>query len=232
MLNVEIRGLARSPWCRGDNWMFAFRFLTAAWTRWSNSETSANTWRLHRSRGHQPKHSSRRIPDAARPVRLRQTTLLRMISGFETPSEAACGSMARRHALSALPAQRKSSASKLCALPHLTVADNISFGLKMQKLPRAEIAQRVEQVTALVSRWHGRRKPSQLSVASGSAWRLRAPSLPARCCCSTNRSPRSTQSCGTPCRSNSSGCKKLGITFVFVTHDQEEALTCPIASPW
>ena len=55
----------------------------------------------------------------------------------------------------------------------------------------------------------------------------RALVLPAgACCCSTSRSARSTRSCASACRSSSSALQReVGITFVYVTHDQEEALT-------
>ena len=46
------------------------------------------------------------------------------------------------------------------------------------------------------------------------------------CSCSTSRSARSTSSCAKACRSSSSSIQReVGITFVYVTHDQEEALT-------
>ena len=69
--------------------------------------------------------------------------------------------------------------------------------------------------------------PRSSPAASASASRWPARSSTARaCCCSTSRSARSTSSCARRCRSSSSASRtRSGITFVFVTHDQEEALT-------
>ena len=76
----------------------------------------------------------------------------------------------------------------------------------------------------------GLRRPqarASCPAASASASRSRARSSTGRaCCCSTSRSARSTSSCGSRCRSSSRAIQReVGITFVYVTHDQEEALT-------
>ena len=74
-----------------------------------------------------------------------------------------------------------------------------------------------------------RRRASRPSspVASSSAWRWPGPwSTVPRCCCSTSRSAPSTSSCVARCRSSSSGSRpRSGLTFIHVTHDQEEAMT-------
>ena len=69
--------------------------------------------------------------------------------------------------------------------------------------------------------------PRSFRAASSSAWRWPARWRPRpRCCCSTSRCRRSTSSCARRCSASSSACRReTGITFVFVTHDQEEALT-------
>ena len=158
-----------------------------------------------------------------------KTTLLRMISGFETPSEGSVWLDGQD--VTHLPPYRRNVNQvfqSYALFPHLTVADNISFGLKMQKLPKAEIAQRVEQVTALVSLGGMEtRKPSQLSggqrqrvalaraiVCQPKVLLLDEPlsALDAKLRHAMQVELKRLQ-------------KKLGITFVFVTHDQEEALT-------
>ena len=93
--------------------------------------------------------------------------------------------------------------------PHLTVAQNVAFGLEMRKLPRADIDKRVEEALALVRLGGYRRAACRASsrAASSSAWRwpARSPSGPT-CCCSTSRSPTSTPSCARRCGSRSASC--------------------------
>src|SRR6187402_1505019 len=94
-----------------------------------------------------------------------KTTLLRMISGFETPTE---GTVWLDGAdVTHLPPYRRNVNQvfqSYALFPHLTVEDNIGFGLQMQKLPKSEIAERVKNVTSLVSLGGmEQRKPSQLS---------------------------------------------------------------------
>ena len=69
------------------------------------------------------------------------------------------------------------------------------------------------------------RRSSRAASASGSRSRARSSTARA-CCCSTSRSARSTSSCARRCRSSSSASSsEVGITFVYVTHDQDEALS-------
>src|SRR5215203_3316351 len=81
-----------------------------------------------------------------------KTTVLRMISGFETPTE---GTVWLNGAdVTHLPPYRRNVNQvfqSYALFPHLTVEENIGFGLRMQKLPRTQIAQRVEAIIALVS---------------------------------------------------------------------------------
>src|SRR5882757_7575332 len=93
-----------------------------------------------------------------------KTTLLRMISGFEFPTE---GSVwLNGQDVTHLPPYRRNVNQvfqSYALFPHLTVEENISFGLKMQKLPKSEITERVKAATALVSLGGmEQRKPSQL----------------------------------------------------------------------
>ena len=79
--------------------------------------------------------------------------------------------------------------------PHMSVADNIAFGLKQEHLPKAQIRQRIEQMLDLVQmRKLAQRLPHQLSGGQQqrAALRARWPSNRS-CCCSTSRSARSTR---------------------------------------
>ena len=94
-----------------------------------------------------------------------KTTLLRMISGFETPTE---GSVwINGEDVTHQPPYRRNVNQvfqSYALFPNLTVEENIGFGLRMQKVPKPEIVQRVKDVTALVSlEGFETRKPSQLS---------------------------------------------------------------------
>ena len=157
-----------------------------------------------------------------------KTTLLRMISGFETPSEGSIW-LDGEDVTHVPPYHRNVNQvfQSYALFPHLTVEQNISFGLKMQKRPAAEIADRVRQVIDLVSLGDlERRKPSQLSggqrqrvalaraiVCQPKVLLLDEPlcALDAKLRCAMQIELKRLQ-------------KKLGITFVFVTHDQQEAL--------
>ena len=111
---------------------------------------------------------------------------------------------------------------------HLSIWDNVAFGLRRRGWRRAEIKQRVGEMLELVQ-LTGRDKdrPRRCRAGSGSGWRWPAPwSTGPRCCCSTSRSPRSTSSCAGPMQVELKRIQReVGITFVFVTHDQDEALT-------
>ena len=78
--------------------------------------------------------------------------------------------------------------------PHLTVAENVAFGLRMLGRPKVDIEARVGEMLALVQLSdHGRiASPISSRAGSSSGWRWPAPSRRRRrCCCSTSRSRRS-----------------------------------------
>jgi spermidine/putrescine transport system ATP-binding protein len=158
-----------------------------------------------------------------------KTTLLRMISGFETPTEGAV--ILNGQDVTHFPPYRRDVNQvfqSYALFPHLSVADNIAFGLKMKKVSRDEIRQRVTAAADLVSLTGMEdRKPGQLSggqrqrvalaraiVLEPQVLLLDEPlsALDAKLRHAMQIELKRLQ-------------KMLGITFVFVTHDQDEALT-------
>jgi spermidine/putrescine transport system ATP-binding protein len=158
-----------------------------------------------------------------------KTTLLRLLAGFEQPTSGSIWLNGRE--VTPLPPYRRpvnQVFQSYALFPHLSVRENVAFGLRMQRVPAAETAGRVGEALELVSSrdWTGAiRINSPAGSASASLWP--APSCAGhRSCCWTNRCPRSTPSCARRCSSSSSASSvSSGSTFVFVTHDQEEALT-------
>jgi spermidine/putrescine transport system ATP-binding protein len=158
-----------------------------------------------------------------------KTTLLRMISGFEVPTEGTVW-LNGEDVTHVPPYHRNVNQvfQSYALFPHLTVEENIGFGLKMQKVPRAQIAERVKTATALVSLvGMEERKPSQLS--GGQRQRV---ALARAIVCEPKvlLLDEPLSALDAKLRHNMQVelkrlQKKLGITFVFVTHDQEEALT-------
>jgi len=158
-----------------------------------------------------------------------KTTLLRMISGLETPTDGTV--LINGEDVTHVPPYRRNVNQvfqSYALFPHLTVEENIGFGLRMQKVPKTEAADRVQEVTALVSLGgFEQRKPSQLSGGQ----RQRVALARAIVCrpkvllldeplSALDAKLRHTMQVELKRLQ-----KKLGITFVFVTHDQEEALT-------
>jgi spermidine/putrescine transport system ATP-binding protein len=158
-----------------------------------------------------------------------KTTLLRMISGFETPTEGAV-CLAGEDVTDLPPYQRNVNQvfQSYALFPHLNVEENIAFGLKMKKTAKSEIAERVRGVVELVSLGgFEMRRPSELSGGQ----RQRVALARAIVCeprvllldeplSALDAKLRHQMQLELKCLQ-----KKLGITFIFVTHDQEEALT-------
>src|SRR4030088_3576206 len=158
-----------------------------------------------------------------------KTTLLRMLAGFETPDEGRI-LLAGEDIAQLLPHQRPVNMmfQNYALFPHLDVRDNIAFGLKRAGMPRGEIATRVAEMVALV-KLEGleRRKPDQLSggqkqrVALARSLARRPPVLllDEALAALDKKLRESTQLELMELQ------RRLGMTFVIVTHDQEEAMT-------
>ena len=158
-----------------------------------------------------------------------KTTLLRMLAGFETPDEGAI-LLDGQDIAQVLPHQRPVNMmfQNYALFPHLSVRDNIAFGLKRARLPRAEIGSRVAEMVALV-KLEGleKRKPDQLSggqrqrvaLARSLARRPQLLLLDEPLAALDKKLRESTQTELMELQ------RRLGTTFIIVTHDQEEAMT-------
>jgi putrescine transport system ATP-binding protein len=158
-----------------------------------------------------------------------KTTLLRMLAGFETPDEGRI-LLDGEDIAQVLPHQRPVNMmfQNYALFPHLNVRDNIAFGLKRARMPRSEIGARVAEMVALV-KLEGleKRKPDQLSggqrqrvaLARSLARRPRVLLLDEPLAALDKKLRESTQAELMELQ------RRLGMTFIIVTHDQEEAMT-------
>ncbi|MEA2895070.1 MAG: putrescine transport system ATP-binding protein [Bradyrhizobium sp.] len=158
-----------------------------------------------------------------------KTTLLRMLAGFETP-DAGNILLNGKDIAQVLPHQRPVNMmfQNYALFPHLSVRDNIAFGLKRAGMPRPQIASRVAEMVALV-KLEGleKRKPDQLSggqkqrvaLARSLARRPQVLLLDEPLAALDKKLRESTQAELTELQ------RRLGMTFIIVTHDQEEAMT-------
>lgn len=158
-----------------------------------------------------------------------KTTLLRMIAGFEAPTQGSI--LLHGQDLVGLPPYKRAVNTvfqSYALFPHMTVAENLAFGLEMHHVPRREIEQRVQEMLALVKlEDYGRRKPAQLSGGQQQRVAL-ARALANHPKVLLLDEPLSALDLKLR-KEMQIELKRLqnetGITFVFVTHDQEEALT-------
>jgi putrescine transport system ATP-binding protein len=158
-----------------------------------------------------------------------KTTLLRMLAGFEAPDEGRI-LLGGTDIAQALPHERPINMmfQNYALFPHLSVRDNIAFGLKRARMARAEIATRVAEMIALV-KLEGleQRKPDQLSggqrqrvaLARALARRPQLLLLDEPLAALDKKLRESTQGELMELQ------RRLGMTFIVVTHDQEEAMT-------
>ncbi len=158
-----------------------------------------------------------------------KTTLLRMIAGLETPTTGKV--ILDGQDITKLPPYKRNVNmvfQNYALFPHMTVAENIRFGLKMKKVPTEETEDRINQVLYLTQLEELRnRYPSQMSggqqqrvaiaralVNNPKVLLLDEPlgALDYQLRKKLQRELKNLQ-------------RGLGLTFIFVTHDQEEALT-------
>jgi spermidine/putrescine transport system ATP-binding protein len=158
-----------------------------------------------------------------------KTTTLRLIAGFEQPSGGKI--LLDNVDVSGVPPHRRNVNTvfqSYALFPFLTVFDNVAFGLRNRKLPASELTSQVEGALDLVKlRSFGKRRPGQLSggqqqrvalaralVLQPSVLLLDEPlgALDAKLRRSLKVELKALQ-------------EQVGITFLYVTHDQEEALT-------
>jgi spermidine/putrescine transport system ATP-binding protein len=157
-----------------------------------------------------------------------KTTNLRMVAGFEMPTEGEI--YLHGQPVGQLPAFKRNVNTvfqSYALFPHLTIEQNVAFGLEMKKVPRAEIATRVKEALAMVRLPNvGTRRPSQLS--GGQKQRIAL----ARAIINRPEVLLLDEPLGALDLKLRKAMqielkelqRELGITFVFVTHDQEEAL--------
>ncbi len=158
-----------------------------------------------------------------------KTTTLRLVAGFERPDAGRI--RLRGRDVAGLPPNRRNVNTVFqhyALFPHLTVADNVAYGLMVKKVGKAERRRRVEDALSMVRLGgFGNRRPTQLSggqrqrVALARAL-VRRPrvllldeplgALDLKLREQMQRELKAIQA-------------EVGITFVFVTHDQDEALT-------
>lgn len=158
-----------------------------------------------------------------------KTTLLRLISGFETPTSGSIHINGQNSANVPPHLRHVNTVFQSYALfPHMTVFDNIAFGLRCKKLPKTEIQQRVEEALAVVKlAAFADRLPAELS--GGQQQRVAvaraAVNQPLVLLLDEPLSSLDYRLRKTLQIELKQLQRKLGITFIFVTHDQEEALS-------
>jgi len=158
-----------------------------------------------------------------------KTTLLMMIAGFEAPTAGAIH-IDDRDITELAPNKRNIGMvfQRYALFPHMSVADNIAFPLRMRRTPKAEIRRRVEAALALVQlEEYGGRLPSQLSggqqqrIAVARALVFEPPVLlmdePLGALDKNLREQMQIEIKRIQ--------QRVGVTVIYVTHDQEEALT-------
>ncbi len=158
-----------------------------------------------------------------------KTTILRMLAGFETPTEGRI--LLDGEDVSTIPPHKRPvnmMFQSYALFPHLSVEQNITFGLKQDKLPAPQIRDRVREMLDLVQLQNlARRKPHQLSggqrqrvaLARSLAKRPKILLLDEPLGALDRKLREATQF------ELMNIQEETGVTFVIVTHDQEEAMT-------
>ncbi len=158
-----------------------------------------------------------------------KTTLMRMLAGFEEPTEGRI--LLQGHDISGVPPYRRPTNmmfQSYALFPHMSVEKNIAFGLEQDKLTKGEIEARVQEMLKLVKlEEFAKRKPGQLSggqrqrvaLARSLAKRPKVLLLDEPLGALDRKLREETQFELMDIQHT------LGLTFLIVTHDQEEAMT-------
>ena len=157
------------------------------------------------------------------------TTMLRIIGGFEFPTEGRV--LFEGSDITGMPPYKRrvnTVFQKYALFTHMNVRDNIAFGLKLKKMPKAEIDRRVGRMLELVN-MEGYEKRSSDSLSGGQQQRIAI----ARALVNEPEVLLLDEPLGAldlKLRKSmqvelKAMQQELGITFIYVTHDQEEALT-------
>ena len=157
-----------------------------------------------------------------------KTTTLRIIAGLETP-DAGSVFLDGRDVTNLNPEERDVNTvfQNYALFPHMSVADNIGYGLKLKKVPKQEIRRRVSEMLELVQLpGYEKRRPSELS--GGQKQRVAI----ARALINNPKVLLLDEPLGALDLQLRRAMqielkrlqKKLGITFIYITHDQEEAI--------
>lgn len=158
-----------------------------------------------------------------------KSTLLRMLAGFEQPTEGQI--VLDGQDMSHVPPYQRPinmMFQSYALFPHMTVEQNIAFGLKQDKMPRGEITERVAEMLSLVHMQEfAKRKPHQLSGGQRQRVAL-ARSLAKRPKLLLLDEPMGALDKKLRDRMQlevTDILERVGVTCVMVTHDQEEAMT-------
>lgn len=158
-----------------------------------------------------------------------KTTLMRMVAGFDDPTAGSV--LLDGQDLAGVPPYRRPTNmmfQSYALFPHMTVEANIAFGLKQDSLPKSEVRARVDEMLTLVKMTDfAKRKPHQLSggqrqrvaLARSLAKKPKVLLLDEPLGALDKKLREETQFELTDLQQN------LGLTFLIVTHDQEEAMT-------
>ena len=158
-----------------------------------------------------------------------KTTLLRTIAGFYTPQEGEI--LFDGENVATLPPHLRGTAmmfQSYALWPHMTVGKNVAFGLEQLKTPRPETEERVAEALGMVQMAdYADRRINELSGGQQQRVALAAPSWSALAA-SSSTSPLSNLDAKLRLEMRSEIrriCKEFGLTAVYVTHDQKEALS-------
>ena len=158
-----------------------------------------------------------------------KTTLMRMLAGFENPTEGTI--LLDDQDMKSVPPNKRATNmmfQSYALFPHLSVYDNIAFGLKRSSMPKSEIQGRVDEMLRLTRlEPFAKRKPHQIS--GGQRQRVAL----ARCLAKAPKLLLLDEPMGALDKKLRQETQfelmdiqeKTGTTFVIVTHDQEEAMT-------